>query len=319
LKFEFRKLHPEFREQLEEFKLHLLEADELTPLKVWQLQDLSLQAGQKVVSTAKSDALRMLQEISQNFPIMARAELESNQAGLFEELGLEPGTSALFINGLVIDLDSLDIFQLLELLRREEHLSEGFFQLGLSYVNDLETGAPYRGWGNSVNLILQPYFPRMMRPIARNFFTLVMCTVRLSAALTVFMVDPASAESRTLLDTAYSFYEHELPFKIGLIFVVNSNESSSGFDDAGVALLNAFNFIVSDQDAPMALRFLNKVLRNRVIFVDVGTSFSCRYTTSILMVILLPKTSLRCSPNDIQMKIWTLFLASRLIMTSAGR
>lgn len=77
---------------MNEFKLRLLEADELTPLKVWQLQDLSFQAGQRVVSAPKSDALQQLQDLSQNFPMVARAltrtvvksefrqEVEANQA-----------------------------------------------------------------------------------------------------------------------------------------------------------------------------------------------------------------------------------------------
>ncbi len=39
--FNFRllkQLHPDFVHNLDDFKMHLLEADELTPLRVWQLQ-----------------------------------------------------------------------------------------------------------------------------------------------------------------------------------------------------------------------------------------------------------------------------------------
>lgn len=39
--FNFRvlkQLHPDFVQNLEDFKMHLLAADELKPLKVWQLQ-----------------------------------------------------------------------------------------------------------------------------------------------------------------------------------------------------------------------------------------------------------------------------------------
>lgn len=87
-----RKLHPELKDGLNEFKLRLLEADELTPLKVWQLQDLSFQAGQRVVSAPKTDVLQVLQDLSQNFPMAARSltrtvvkpefrqEVEANQA-----------------------------------------------------------------------------------------------------------------------------------------------------------------------------------------------------------------------------------------------
>ena len=52
-------------------------------------------------------------------------------------------------------------------LRRR--LSGPIFQ----YMNDLDKDPQYREWGNSVKLMIQPYFPGMIRPIARNFFTLV--------------------------------------------------------------------------------------------------------------------------------------------------
>lgn len=68
----FRDLYPEYRDSLQQFQLHLLEADELTPLRVWQVQDLSFQAGQRVISAAKEDAIQALTDISQNFPLMAR-------------------------------------------------------------------------------------------------------------------------------------------------------------------------------------------------------------------------------------------------------
>lgn len=42
--FNFRmlkQLHPDYVQNLDDFKMHLLEADELTPLKVWQLQGMN--------------------------------------------------------------------------------------------------------------------------------------------------------------------------------------------------------------------------------------------------------------------------------------
>lgn len=58
-----------------------------------------------------------------------RKEVEANQEK-FEEIGLSAGESGLFINGLSIELDTLDIFQLLDLLKKEEKLSAGFFRMG---------------------------------------------------------------------------------------------------------------------------------------------------------------------------------------------
>lgn len=69
----FRKLHHDLKEGLEQFRLHLLERDELTPLKLWQVQDLGYQAAQRVVLSNPDEALSVLTEISQNFPIAARS------------------------------------------------------------------------------------------------------------------------------------------------------------------------------------------------------------------------------------------------------
>lgn len=54
-------------------------------------------------------------------------------------------------------------------------VSDGFFSLNLNfqYINNLDKDKAYKDWGNSVKLMLQPYFPGMIRPIARNFYTLV--------------------------------------------------------------------------------------------------------------------------------------------------
>jgi len=41
------------------------------------------------------------------------------------------------------------------------------------WLNNLDKDKQYADWGNSVRLLLQPYFPGMIRPIARNLFNLV--------------------------------------------------------------------------------------------------------------------------------------------------
>ena len=41
------------------------------------------------------------------------------------------------------------------------------------FINNLDTDSQYKQWGNSIKLMLQPYYPGMIRPIARNLFTLV--------------------------------------------------------------------------------------------------------------------------------------------------
>ncbi len=43
---------------------------------------------------------------------------------------MSAGDTALFVNGLLVDLDAIDLYQLLELLKKEERLSAGFFRMG---------------------------------------------------------------------------------------------------------------------------------------------------------------------------------------------
>lgn len=45
-------------------------------------------------------------------------------------MGINPGDSALVVNGLVVDIDQMDIYQLTDLLKKEEKLAAGFNDLG---------------------------------------------------------------------------------------------------------------------------------------------------------------------------------------------
>ncbi|VDO51480.1 unnamed protein product [Brugia timori] len=124
------------------------------------------------------------------------------------EYGISEGESTFFINGIMVDIDALDVFQVLNVLKQEEKLANGFFHMGIKneylsilmdlelnservsyaldfrpafpeYLNNLDTDKQYRQWANSVGLLLQPYFPGMLRPIARNLYTLVIFMVSL--------------------------------------------------------------------------------------------------------------------------------------------
>jgi UDP-glucose:glycoprotein glucosyltransferase len=41
----------------------------MAPLKVWQVQELSLQAAERIMSSPKDEALKVLTNIAQNFPL----------------------------------------------------------------------------------------------------------------------------------------------------------------------------------------------------------------------------------------------------------
>jgi UDP-glucose:glycoprotein glucosyltransferase len=67
-----RKNNEELRDALKQFKIHLLETEELSPLKQWEVSDISFLAAQKIVDAPPEEALSTLVDISQNFPTRAR-------------------------------------------------------------------------------------------------------------------------------------------------------------------------------------------------------------------------------------------------------
>ncbi|XP_072217611.1 UDP-glucose:glycoprotein glucosyltransferase 2 isoform X2 [Excalfactoria chinensis] len=139
-----KQLHPDLKNNLKEFKKHLIETTNSTePLKVWELQDLSFQAAARIMSAPAYDALKVMKDIAQNFPLRARSltrvpvnkqmrnEIEENQKHLHETLGIQPGEARLFLNGLHIDLDFHDPFSILETLKVEGKVMHGLHELGI--------------------------------------------------------------------------------------------------------------------------------------------------------------------------------------------
>lgn len=112
----------------------------------------------------------------------------------------------------------------------------------------MDTDKKYKQWGNSVKLMLQPYYPGMIRPIARNLFNLV------------FVVDPSTAEGRKFLRIGQTFNNHDIAMRIGYIFAVNNDPKATGENDLGVGLLNLFNFVSIDSSNTEALKVLNNFL-----------------------------------------------------------
>ncbi|MBN3318664.1 UGGG1 glucosyltransferase, partial [Atractosteus spatula] len=359
-----KKAHPELKEQLSEFRKHLIESsNDMAPLKVWELQDLSFQAAAWITSVPKYDALKMMRDISQNFPIKARSvtrtvvnqemrrEIEENQkfcycsycslhprstAGnwqivpeidshrlgilfktsiriqsclmertftwklffffqyLSEKLGIQPGEGGLFINGLHIDLDMHNPFSILDIIRREGKVMEGLHNLGIKdddlskllrlnihplednfaldirhpaimWVNDIEKDHIYQTWPSSCQELLRATFPGVIRQIRRNFFNLVL------------FIDPSQEDTVELVKLAELFYQHNIPLRIGFVFVVNTDDKVDGYLDAGVALFRVLNYIVEKYDFSQAFMSMvsiyNKVDSGESLTVDIVVEY----------------------------------------------
>lgn len=285
-----KDLNPTLKTQLDDFKAHLIDSKlEMAPLKAWEMQDLSFQAAQQIHDADPQEALLILEDLSQNYPLRARSlskirvkkelikTLKSQRQAFESVLNLEQGMGAFYLNGLEVNMETVDIFTLNAMLKKESKLIEGLHQIGLSsnqlkdlvyldtsskntvygvdirdssiqWLNNLEKDSKYSQWGKSMQEILRPTYPGMMRSIGKNFFNLV------------FVLDPAKEDSKNLLRTAESFYVNDLPVRIGFVFVSNSDAETDGFKDASVALFRAHNYIKSKAgSAYKALSFITDV------------------------------------------------------------
>uniref|UniRef100_A0A8C2WU40 UDP-glucose ceramide glucosyltransferase-like 1 n=1 Tax=Cyclopterus lumpus TaxID=8103 RepID=A0A8C2WU40_CYCLU len=284
-----KTLYPELKEQLKELRKHLVEStNDMAPLKVWQMQDLSFQTAARILAAPAVDALAVMKDLSQNFPTKARSitktvvsseirkEIGDNQKFFKGTLGLQPGDSALFINGLHIDLDTQDIFSVFEVLRSEARVMEGLRSLhidtpyihdilklnvqpsdsdyavdirnpAISWINNLETDHRYSSWPYNVQELLRPTFPGVIRQIRKNFHNLVV------------ILDPTQENAVELLSVAEMFYANNIPLRIGLVFVVSEEDDIDGMQDAGVALVRAYNYISDEVDSQSAFEMFNRV------------------------------------------------------------
>ncbi|XP_033842246.1 UDP-glucose:glycoprotein glucosyltransferase 2 isoform X1 [Periophthalmus magnuspinnatus] len=302
-----KKAHPELKEELGELRKHLLESmNDLAPLKVWELQDLSFQAAAKILSAPKFDTLKIMQDLSQNFPSKARSltrvavkqemrkEIEENQKHLSETIGVHPGDGELFINGLHIDLDVHNPFSILDILRGEAKVLEGLHNLGIkgehqakllrlpvSHVDDsyaLDIRDPAIMWFNDIeNDPMYRSWPSGVQELLRATFPGVIRQIRRNFFNLVLFLDPVQEESVELMKLTELFYKHKIPLRIGFVFVVNTKDEIDGFSDAGVGFYRLLNYIAEEYDLSQALlstvSLYNKVDAGEQLSVDTISAY----------------------------------------------
>ncbi|XP_074551732.1 UDP-glucose:glycoprotein glucosyltransferase 2 isoform X1 [Halichoeres trimaculatus] len=303
-----KKSHPELKEQLQELRKHLQEStNDMVPLKVWEMQDLSFQAAARIMSVPKFDALKLMRDLSQNFPSKARSltrvavkqemrkEIEENQKHLSKSVGVNPGDGELFINGLHIDLDTHNPFSILDILRAEARVLEGLHNLGIkgehqgkllrlpvNTVDDsyaLDIRHPAIMWVNDIeNDPIYRSWPSGVQELLRATFPGVIRQIRRNFFNLVLFLDPAQPESVELVKLAELFFKHKIPLRIGFVFVVNTEDEIDGFSDAGVGLYRLLNYIADEYDLSQALMSMF-ALYNRV---DVGEPLSVETISSYL-------------------------------------
>ncbi|KYM95086.1 UDP-glucose:glycoprotein glucosyltransferase, partial [Cyphomyrmex costatus] len=286
-----KKLYPDQQAELDKIQTYLLETShEIGAFKVWQFQELSHQAAERIMKSPSIEALNILTDISQNFPMQAKSlirtkvnidmkkEMKLNQEIFMASLNIQPTDTALFINGLYFDLEAIDILALLESLRSELRVMEALHKIGFSNKKmskllalDLSGGTDNQNFAmdirdSAINWIndiendprysnWSPSLTELLRPT----FPGMLRNIRRNLYNLVLIIDPLSDDSMPLIALAQSLYAHSAPLRVGFVFVTNYNTSTTGLIDASVAINNAYHYFADTRSPKEALHFLSEL------------------------------------------------------------
>uniref|UniRef100_A0A8C2TUX1 UDP-glucose ceramide glucosyltransferase-like 1 n=1 Tax=Coturnix japonica TaxID=93934 RepID=A0A8C2TUX1_COTJA len=213
-------------------------------LTVGSLADLSFQTAARILAAPPVDALMVMKDLSQNFPTKICFSFPSS---LFDVLRNEArvmeGLHSLGIEGL-----SLHNVLKLNIQPSDSDYAVDIRSPAISWINNLEVDSRYNSWPASVQELLRPTFPGVIRQIRKNFHNLVL------------IVDPTHETTAELLNVAEMFFSNHIPLRIGLVFVVNDCDDVDGLQDPGVALLRVYNYVAQEMDNNYAFQTIyNKV------------------------------------------------------------
>ncbi|XP_050455971.1 UDP-glucose:glycoprotein glucosyltransferase isoform X2 [Cataglyphis hispanica] len=286
-----KTLYPNQQAKLDKIQMHLLESShEIGAFKVWQFQELSHQAAERIMNSPSVEALNILTDISQNFPMQAKSlirtkvnsdmkkEMKLNQEIFMASLNIQPTDTALFINGLFFDLEAIDILTLLESLRSELRVMEALHKIGFSNKKmskllalDLSGGTDNQNfamdirdsainWINDIeNDSRYSRWSRSLTELLRPTFPGMLRNIRRNLYNLVLIIDPLSEDSMSLIALAQSLYAHSAPLRVGFVFVTNYNTSVTGLTDASVAVNNAYHYFAENKNPKEALHFLSEL------------------------------------------------------------
>ncbi|KAG7199513.1 hypothetical protein KM043_014130 [Ampulex compressa] len=281
-------LYPDKHAELDQIQNHLLETShEISALKVWQFQDLSHQAAERIMNSPTNEAINVLTDISQNFPMQAKSlirtkvnsemkkEMKLNQAIFSTSLNIQPTDTAVFINGLFYDLEAIDVLSLLESLRSELRVMESLHKIGFSNQKlsrlltlDLSSGTDKQEFAMDIrdaaivwlnDIEQDPSYNRWSPSIGellRPTFPGMLRNIKKNIYNVVLMIDPLSQDSMPLINLVQSLYLHSAPLRLGFVFVINYDTSVTGLTDASVAVNNAYHYFVETKGATDAINFL---------------------------------------------------------------
>uniref|UniRef100_A0A1B0G8K0 UDP-glucose:glycoprotein glucosyltransferase n=1 Tax=Glossina morsitans morsitans TaxID=37546 RepID=A0A1B0G8K0_GLOMM len=280
--------HPTLAHSLDKLRQSLLQGnEEIAQLKAWEFQDLGLHATAAIAEIEGEEALQILQFISHNFPMQARAllshkvtfqlkeEVKHNIDTFARSLNIVPPDGGLFINGLFFDADTLDLNSLLESLRSEVRVLESLHAsqvkgalasslLALDFAGpgsrdfaiDIRDTAIM--WINDIEKDSQyRRWPASVTDLLRPTFPGMLRNIRKNVFNLVLLVDPLRPSSRGVIKLAESFIIHLAPVRLGLVFDIRPNDGTNEEDYR--SLVCAFNYVTQQKNSRAALSFLTDV------------------------------------------------------------
>ncbi|RFU78980.1 udp-glucose:glyco glucosyltransferase [Trichoderma arundinaceum] len=231
---------------------------DIKPLATSDLSSLGMKAASFILHSEKP--LATLIKLTQDLPKFLTAIVAHNISSQFEEEfhsnglnGVPDGMNVLWINGVQLIERQIEPFALIERLRQERKLIDGFRALGLSgkqavsilghqdvsnakegneplrydwtdrledgrvliWLNDLENDDIYEDYPKSVASLLQRAYPGQLPPIAKNIFTFVA------------PVDFSNTEDVLFVMQLFSFISRGLSIRFGIVPLVSSPEATA--------------------------------------------------------------------------------------------
>ncbi|KAL7945252.1 glycosyltransferase family 24 protein [Trichoderma barbatum] len=251
---------------------------DIKPLAASDLSSLGMKAASFILQS--DEPLEMLIKLTQDLPKFLTPIVAHNVSSQFKEefqsngvQGVPDGVNVLFINGVQLSERQIEPFAIIERLRQERKLIDGFRTLGLSgnqavsilghqgvsiakdsseplrydwtdrhedgrvliWLNDLENDEAYEDYPKTLASLLQRAYPGQLPPIARNIFTLVA------------PVDFSSPEDVSFVTQLLSFISRGLCIRFGLVPLTSTPEATSKakivyhiFENYGISGLNGY-------------------------------------------------------------------------------
>ncbi|XP_026484912.2 UDP-glucose:glycoprotein glucosyltransferase [Vanessa tameamea] len=291
-----KNLFPALRTPLERFRRHLSEtSEELAPLKVWQMQALSMQAAAAVIDAHDAggdEALKVLTSIAQNFPMQTKSLIHVNVPRSFRDevlynqdiwassLGLRAAEPLLLVSGAQYDAEEVDVLALLNALRDDIGPMNTLHALGLSknFINKLmaldvgetytweEYGLDIRDtaitWLNDLESD-ERYrrWPSSFMELLRPTYPGMLRNFRRNIYNYVIVVDPTCPSSAPPLKLGETLLKHATPVRVGLVLAPPARAAARRAALA-LAVRAAFNYVAQEKNSNKeAFYFLTQLLQ----------------------------------------------------------